>query len=169
MTDYLGFDPDGDEVINREEIPHEEAATDRSVARRVALQALYELDTAKHPVGDVLNHHLAHQKINKVRTYVTRLVQGISARATNFDGILQAYAPEWPISQVATIDRNILRIALWELAIEENIPVGVAIDEAIELSKLFGAENSSRFINGVLGTIADNIDAIRETLSPTPE
>jgi len=162
MTDFLGFDPETDEVISHEEIPHSEAATDRSVARRVALQALYEIDSSGHGVGDVLNFHIPQHDQRKIQNYITLLVTGIHKHSEALDKILQKYAPEWPISQVAVVDRNILRIALYELAIEGNIPIGVAIDEAIELSKLFGAENTPRFINGVLGAVADNLDKIRE-------
>jgi N utilization substance protein B len=170
MSDFLDFDPDGDEVVNRELIEHEAPATDRSLARRVALQALYEIDSAGHPIGDVLNHHVnINANRQRVKGYITRLVKGVVNNFTTLDEILQKYAPDWPIQQVSVVDRNILRIALYELAVDTRTPVGVAIDEAIELAKLFGAENTSRFVNGVLGAIADNLEEVRTAFTPPEE
>lgn len=170
MSDFLDFDPDGDEVVNRELIEHEAPATDRSLARRVALQALYEIDSAGHPIGDVLNHHInINANRQRVKGYITRLVKGVMQHFTALDEILQKYAPDWPIQQVSVVDRNILRIALYELAVDTRTPVGVAIDEAIELAKLFGAENTPRFVNGVLGAIADNLDEVRASFKPPQE
>lgn len=170
MSDFPDFDPDSDKVINRELIQHEAPATDRSLARRVALQALYEIDSAGHPVGDVLNNHVnINEDRQRVKGYITRLVKGVVSHFSALDEILQKYAPDWPIGQVSVVDRNILRIALYELAVDTRTPVGVAIDEAIELAKLFGAENTSRFVNGVLGAIADNLDEVRATLNPPEE
>lgn len=170
MSDYLDFNPEGDEVVNRELVEHDAPATDRSLARRVALQALYEIDSAGHSIGDVLNHHIhLNPERRRVKGYITRLVKGVAGHFTALDEILQKYAPDWPIDQVSIVDRNILRIALFELAVESRTPVGVAIDEAIELAKLFGAENTSRFVNGVLGTIADNLTEVRAGFSPPQE
>jgi len=173
MSDFLDFDPDGEDVVNREVIPHEDAATERSVARRLALQALYEIDSAGHEVSAVLHNLLSDETLErKVRSYTTHIVQGVDGHRSNLDTVLQQYATEWPINQVAVVDRNILRIALFEMGIESRTPIGVAIDEAIELAKLFGADNAPRFINGVLGTIADKLGAIRQFLAvnnpPTP-
>lgn len=166
MTDFYDFDPDGDDVVSREVIEHAEPATDRSTARRIALQALYEIDTAKHRIGDVLANNIEYSPDQRtIRNYISHLVQGVIANNTALDEVLQKYAPDWPIDQVAVIDRNILRIALFELGIESRTPVSVAIDEAVVLAKLFGAENTPRFVNGVLGTIADNLDIVRETLA----
>lgn len=165
MSDFFDFDPDGDEVVNREIIEHEAPTTDRSLARRVALQALYEIDSANHPIGEVLTHNIDYSPSRRsVRGYTTHLVRGIVDHRQKLDSVLQQYAPDWPIDQVAVIDRNILRIALFELGVETRTPIGVAIDEAIELAKLFGAENTPRFINGVLGTVADNLDEVRKYL-----
>lgn len=166
MSDFFDFDPDGDEVVNREVIDHGEPATDRSHARRVALQVLYELDTTNHPIDEVLSNNIDYSPSRRsVRGYITHLVRGILQYQAKLDTVLQKYAPNWPIDQVAVIDRNILRLALFELGVETRTPIGVAIDEAIELAKLFGAENTPRFINGVLGTIADNVDAVRAYLT----
>jgi N utilization substance protein B len=161
-SDYFGFDPDSDEVINREDIPHAAPATDRSRARRVALQWLYEIDSAERSVGVVLNAHLKFSDARQsVLDYATYLVRGVYRQTEKLDTLLQTHAPEWPIQQIAVIDRNILRIGVFELLVDGTVPLAVVIDEAIELAKLYGADNSPRFINGVLGAIADNIDKIQ--------
>jgi transcription antitermination protein NusB len=165
MSDFLQFDPDSEdvEVINREVIEHDEAITDRSLARRVSLQCLYEIDSVGHPLGTVLDNNINYSpERRRVKGYIVYIVKGVMGYLSAIDAVLQKYAAEWPIDQVAVVDRNILRIALFELAIDKKhpVPVGVAIDEAIELAKLFGAENTPRFINGVLGTVADNLSAV---------
>jgi transcription antitermination protein NusB len=170
MSDFLQFDPDSEdvEVINREVIEHDEAITDRSLARRVSLQCLYEIDSVGHPLGTVLDNNINYSpERRRVKGYIVYIVKGVMGYLTAIDAVLQKYAAEWPIDQVAVVDRNILRIALFELAIDKKhpVPVGVAIDEAIELAKLFGAENTPRFINGVLGTIADNLSAVGNYLA----
>ena len=168
MSDFFDFDPDGDDVVNREVIEHDDPATDRSTARRIALQALYEIDSAKHAVGEVLTNNLEYSPDQRtIRNYISHLVKGVVSYLPKLDEILQKYAPDWPIDQVAVIDRNILRIALFELGVETRTPVSVAIDEAVVLAKLFGAENSPRFVNGVLGTVADNLEAVRVYLTGT--
>lgn len=169
MSDFPLFDPDGEEyeVVNREVIEHDEAITDRSLARRVSLQCLYEIDSVGHPIGTVLDNNINYSpERRRVKNHIEQIVRGVISYRSALDLVLQKYASEWPIDQVAVVDRNILRIALFELGVELKnvIPVGVAIDEAIELAKLFGAENTPRFINGVLGTVADNITAVRAYL-----
>jgi N utilization substance protein B len=169
MSDFPLFDPDGEdvEVLSREVIEHDEAITDRSLARRVSLQCLYEIDSVGHPIGTVLDNNINYSpERRRVKSHIEQIVRGVISYRSALDSVLQKYASEWPIDQVAVVDRNILRIALFELGIELKnvIPVGVAIDEAIELAKLFGAENTPRFINGVLGTVADNITAVRAYL-----
>ena len=142
-------------------IPESEDAApimdERSISRRIALQALYEIDVAHHAVGEVLTIHLQTQKPNrKVARYVQELVHGVVEHRSVLDEAIQTYAPEWPLEQIAVIDRNILRIAIFEFAVRARTPVGVAIDEAVELAKLFGADGASSFINGVLGAVADD-------------
>ena len=83
------------------------------------------------------------------------LIQGVTENHESLDGIIRETAPEWPINQIAKIDLAILRIAIFELLISQNVPPKVAIDEAVELAKEFGSENSSKFINGVLGTVVE--------------
>ncbi len=136
---------------------------ERSLARRIALQALYEIDLAHHPVDAVLAMHVQVQNPNrKVTRYVQELVRGVIANRAVLDEGIRRYAPEWPLEQIAIIDRNILRIAIYEFAVRARTPVGVAIDEAVELAKLFGADGASSFVNGVLGTIADDHDWLQK-------
>lgn len=167
MVDYPIFDPDSDDVIERVVIEHDVPMTERSSARRTALQVLYEIDAAGHPVGEVLTYHLQMSKgrDRRILSYLRRLVMGVTTNMNQLDAVLQQHASEWPLDQVSIIDRNILRIALYEFAIDHHAPVGVAIDEAVDLAALFGAEGSTRFINGVLGVLGDNVEAIRETLA----
>jgi transcription antitermination protein NusB len=151
----------GDEVI-KETVVHNEVTDERSVARRLALQALYEVDSVGHEVGGVMNGQIEqHRPVSELTAqYMRYLVTGVSEHRSLLDAILRHYASEFPLSQIAIVDRNILRIAALEFAFLGSTPIGVAIDEAVELAKLFGAEGSPRFINGVLGALADD----RETL-----
>ncbi len=137
----------------------------------MALQVLYEVDSAQHPVGEVIAARVLADPISKkAERYVNRLVKGVYDHRAELDTIIQRHAAEWPIGQVAIIDRNILRLGLFELASQPNVSVSVIIAEAMELSNLFGAEGSTRFINGVLGALAANDqDAIRKLLTPEPE
>lgn len=166
MSDFIDFDPDGDEVVKREVIERHKPPTDRSMSRRIALQALYEVDATAHKLGDVLNYHMTSgREPPHVLDYAQHLIKGVLAHVTRIDSLLQSYAPEWPIDQLAIVDRNILRIALYELGIDSQVPVSAAIDEAVELAHLFGADNSGKFINGVLGAVATNLDTVRASLA----
>ncbi|NOZ50884.1 MAG: transcription antitermination factor NusB [Chloroflexi bacterium] len=125
----------------------------RHMARQIALQALYEIDIAKHPPGTVISDRLVAHTPPLGREYAAfarHIVAGVVALSSRLDHIIGHFAPEWPVQQIAIIDRNILRMALWEM-MEDGTPMRVAINEAIELAKEFGAEASPRFINGVLG------------------
>jgi len=86
------------------------------------------------------------------KSFIERVVRGVSSRAAELDAALQPIAPEWPINQIARMDRVILRIGLYELLHEPDVPPKVVINEAVELAKAFGSDNSSKFVNGVLGT-----------------
>jgi N utilization substance protein B len=82
------------------------------------------------------------------------------------DAFISEHAPEWPLDQVAIVDRNILRIALWEFAVNGDTPIKVAINEAVELAKMYGSDSSPRFINGVLGSLAARENEIRQAFKP---
>ncbi len=140
----------------------------RTRARSVALQALYEADISGHPAGEALQHRLEETENLAPRhaRFASLIVQNVTALRPQLDDLLAHYAPEWPIEDVATIDRNILRIALWETAIYEGTPLKVAINEAVELAKTYGSDSSPRFVNGVLGSIAAHLPEIKQTLRP---
>jgi len=126
----------------------------RTRARGIALQALYEIDIAGHPPGQVLEERLADSALEEsLVNFTSQIVQGILPIVHDLDAIISRHAPEWPLDQVAAIDRNILRIALWEIAVSNQTPMKVAINEAVELGKVFGSESTPRFVNGVLGSL----------------
>ena len=128
----------------------------RTRARSVALQALYEIDSTGHLPGDVLGERLAETPLeDKLENFVRDIVLGIVPIAKQLDGFIAQHAPEWPLDQVAIIDRNILRIALWEIAVSDQTPMKVAINEAVELGKVYGSDSTPRFVNGVLGSLAN--------------
>jgi len=142
------------------------ATTDpRRQARHLALQALYELDCTHHPVDQVLSERLQSDALRE-ETYnlTTRLVKGVLEHRARLDVFIRRYAPEWPLDQIAIVDRNILRIAIYELLFSDTVPVKVAIDEAIELAKTFGAESTPRFVNGVLGSLMAREGSLRSPL-----
>ena len=123
----------------------------RHEARVLALQVLYEADAAGHPAGDVLGRHVREAQVETlVRDYASQLVSGVISLRSTLDEQIGKLAPEFPVGQLAVIDRNILRMALWEMQHSE-VPVKAAINEAVDLAKEFGGDASSRFVNGVLG------------------
>jgi N utilization substance protein B len=127
----------------------------RTRARSIALQALYEIDIAGHPPELVLAERLAETPLeDNLVEFARSIVQGILPIVTDLDRIIARHAPEWPLDQVAAIDRNIMRIALWEIAVSNQTPLKVAINEAVELGKIYGSESTPRFVNGVLGSLA---------------
>jgi N utilization substance protein B len=133
----------------------------RHRARVVALQALYEIDCASHSPSVVLYRHLSENTLNRTYADFTRhLVNGVLAHQDVLDDFIHEHAPEWPIEQMAYIDRNILRMAIFEFAIDGITPVKVAINEAVELAKWFGSDSAPRFVNGVLGSLVGCVDAI---------
>jgi len=123
------------------------------LARVSALQILYELDTTTHAVSAAIRFRLEdHPLPPESEMFLRQIVNGVVQHRDEFDALIQKYAPAWPVSQIAVIDRNVLRIALFELSGESNTPPKVAINEAVDLAKMFGSDNSSRFVNGVLGS-----------------
>lgn len=130
----------------------------RRQARMIALQTLYEYDTAQHPVKEVLQRHTEERHLQpKVVEYADELVQGVSDHLAEIDAHIQSAAREWPLQQMARIDKNILRLAIYEILFNNTVPAKAAINEAVELAKQFGSDASSRFINGVLGTIFNRV------------
>ena len=137
---------------------------DRTKARGIALQALYELDVTDHPVGTVLTDRMASAELDDdLILFFRSIVLGVLPIREELDSFIADHAPDWPLDQVAIIDRNILRIALYELAVTDSTPLKVAINEAVELAKMYGSDSAPRFVNGVLGSLADRQNEITQS------
>ena len=137
----------------------------RTRARSIALQALYEVDMTGHPAGEVWEQRVAEAELEEsLAQFAHQIIFGILPLVTLLDTFIAKHAPEWPLEQVATIDRNIIRIALWEFAVYKKTPLKVAINEAVELAKVYGSESTPRFVNGVLGSLANNQNEIQQSI-----
>jgi N utilization substance protein B len=135
-------------------------SANRHLGRIVALQTLYEQDFRREvndpglDLEDVLARNIArYEETIEDKAFIESLVHGVASKQDELDGVIRPVAPEWPIEQIARMDRIILRIGVYELLFDENVPPKVVINEAVELAKAFGGDNSSKFINGVLGTV----------------
>jgi N utilization substance protein B len=138
----------------------------RTKARGVALQVLYEYDMAGHAPFTSLENRLEDDPIEpNLVQFITDIVSGVVPLITLLDELIAVHAPEWPMDQLAIVDRNILRIALWEFAVSKCTPIKVAINEAIELSKTFGSDSTPRFVNGVLGSLASQLNEIEQKIN----
>jgi N utilization substance protein B len=136
----------------------------RTKARSIALQVLYEIDVTGHPVGEVLEERLRDEPLEpRLVDFTHQIVLGVFPLIEKLDKLIAQHAPEWPLDQVAVIDRNILRIALWEFAIACSTPTKVSINEAIELAKMYGSDSTPRFVNGVLGSLAARQNEIQQS------
>lgn len=140
-------------------------ASNRHLGRILALQTLYEFDFRtdcgdKNVVlSEVLERNIArYDETVDDQKFIKSLVMSVAPLGASLDTVLQPIAPEWPIAQIARMDRLILRMSLYELLSNDNVPPKVVINEAVELSKSFGSENSSKFINGVLGTVLRKLE-----------
>jgi len=130
----------------------------RRKARIIALQALFEVDSVGHSPEPTLERLIDDSDIAEESSVFAReLVQEVLNNKNDIDAVIQAHAPAWPLEQMAVVDRNILRIAILEMMIEGKVPVKVAINEAIELAKMFGSDTSHKFINGVLGSVSTKV------------
>ena len=137
----------------------------RTRARSLALQVLYEVDIANHPPADIYRLRLEDNPLpDDLSDFARQIIFGVLPLTTILDQIIAKYAPEWPLDQIAAIDRNILRMALWEFAVSHDTPIKVAINEAVELAKHYGSDSAPRFINGVLGALADHQHEIQQTI-----
>ena len=153
-------------------------SANRHLGRIVALQTLYEEDFRREVedpglnLDEVLERNIERYKETiEDKNFISELVHGVHAKQGELDDIIRPVAPEWPIEQIARMDRTILRIGVYELMFEEGVPPKVVINEAVELAKAFGGDNSSKFINGVLGTVLRNSEAskpAKKTAKPKP-
>ena len=148
-------------------------SANRHLGRIVALQTLYEEDFRREvedpnlELDEVLERNIGrYDETIEDKSFITELVHGTHSRQSELDDIIRPVAPEWPIEQIARMDRVILRIGVYELLFEEGVPPKVVINEAVELAKAFGGDNSSKFINGVLGTILRNQEAKAKPAKP---
>ncbi len=138
----------------------------RRKARCLALQVLYEIDCSGHALAEVFEHRRAAAALSEPQaTFALRLVEGAWGKRAWLDQVIHRHAPEWPLSQMAYVDRNVLRIAIWEFALSGETPLKVEINEAVELAKRFGSDSSSRFVNGVLGALAAKENDVRQMLA----
>ncbi len=138
-------------------------ASNRHLGRIVALQTLYEQEfrlscnDTNLDIDEILHRNIHRYRDNiDDQDFIIKLVKGVIHEQADLDGALQPVAPEWPIDQIARMDRLVLRLGLYELLHEPSVPPKVVINEAVELAKAFGGENSSKFVNGVLGTVLRN-------------
>jgi N utilization substance protein B len=139
-------------------------ASNRHLGRIVAMQTLYEFDFRGGEGEHIKLDPILERNLNEFRSsiddtgFVEDVVAGVQKHHEQIDAIIAPAAPEWPVDQIAKIDKAVLRIGVYELVIKRDVPPKVAINEAVELAKTFGGENSSKFVNGVLGTIYRNSD-----------
>lgn len=152
-----------EDEVSVEEIPHEDSNHHNSLARQLALQALYEIDSTGHQPGIVIQQLIRayhEQPPEDTVQHMQQLVTGVLRNLNAIDASIQPFAPEFPVKHLAVVDRNVLRIAIYEFALAQIVPMGVAIDEAVNLAKAFGADASARFVNGVLGNLMEDKDVI---------
>jgi len=127
----------------------------RRKARVIALQVLYEVDSVGHSMESALASFLADGRLSEENIAFSReLVSGVIQNKEKIDQHIKRFAPAWPVEQIPIVDRNILRLAIFEILLDNSVPVKVAINEAVELAKMFGGDNSPKFVNGVLGSVS---------------
>lgn len=126
------------------------------------MQLLYEIDCTRHSLENGLGHLLEKEKLSVEKsTFVINIVRGVLDNKKKIDGIIERFASTFPVQQMAVVDRNILRIAIFEIIFSEDTPFRVAIDEAVELAKIFGSDVSPRLVNGVLGSVVDEYIVVK--------
>lgn len=148
-------------------------SANRHLGRIIALQTLYEQEFRREcgdtnfDLSEVLSRNIQryHETVDD-RDFISDLVTGVTKHSDKIDLQLQPLAPEWPISQIARMDRIVLRIGTYELVYAKGIPPKVVINESVELAKAFGGDNSSKFINGVLGTLLKQIESDKKPAKP---
>lgn len=127
----------------------------RRRSRIAALQALYESDMSSHAAIAALERLLTDGEITEAQIgFARELVEGVIEQREAIDDVIRQAAPQWPVDQLSAIDRNILRLAIREILMNNGTPMRAAINEAVELAKSFGSDNSARFVNGVLGSVS---------------
>lgn len=126
----------------------------RRLARQVAFQTLFQIDLGKCDLEEAIQQRLADVELDEANTsYVQDVVRGVCSRLSALDAQIGEVAKNWKVHRLGAVDRNILRLAIYEIVYRDDVPVPVSVNEAVELAKLFGDADSPRFINGVLGTV----------------
>lgn len=139
----------------------------RRKARTVALQVLYEVDCAGHDVQATMARSLDEAALpEEAAQLATQLAYGVAEKRASLDEVIARHAPQWPVDQLSVVDRNVFRIAIYEILFNNGTPSKVVLNEAVELAKAFGSLNIYRFINGVLGSVVE--DAVIKKGSPIP-
>ena len=133
------------------------AAVSRSRCREWALQVLYQAEYLGHRTGEVIRYYRHFQERDKVPAYLTKLVEGVTAHQEELDALIKQHSEHWRLERMAAVDRNLLRLALYELLHQPAIPAKVVINEAVELAKRYGSEDSGSFINGILDRIRQHV------------
>ena len=126
----------------------------RRQARATTRQVLYEINATGHDIERVISHFIAEEALGEKAAFVRELAGGVIRNQAAIDQYIRSFAPAWPIEQLSLVDRNILRLAIFEILFDNEVPIKVAINEAVELAKAFGSDKSPKFVNGVLGTIS---------------
>ncbi|HCC22591.1 TPA: transcription antitermination factor NusB [Candidatus Falkowbacteria bacterium] len=141
--------------------------SNRHLARTIAMQTLFEWDFKGQPkdtLPDFIDYNYKEFAPEVAdHSFTRKIVTGVLKNHKKIDQMIQKYAPEWPLDQITNVDRNILRIGIYELAFDQDIPSKVAINEAIEIAKTFGGESSGKFVNGVLGTIYKELGRVEKS------
>ena len=127
----------------------------RRKARQIALQTLYEMKHVSHNPSEIITRLSAENKLSQEASeFSWELISGVLQNQKQLDDTIHRFAPAWAVDQIPSIDKNVLRLAIFEILLNNKVPVGAAINEAVELAKTFGSESSSKFVNGVLGSIS---------------
>lgn len=135
----------------------------RRSARAAALQALFQIDITKSNIDKAIQFAIEENGLNESQqTFARTLAEGVIANLSDINSIIKKVALEWELERIAVVERNILRIALYEMCFAQEVPPQVAVNEAIELGKTFSTEESGKFINGILGKVIENIDHFRQ-------
>ncbi len=131
------------------------AVNPRRKSRVVAMQALYESDISPHAPGDALARRAEEAGLDQAQlAFAKDLVEGVIEHREAIDDVIRQAATQWPVDQLSAIDRNILRLAIREILMNNGAPIRAAINEAVELAKTYGSDSSARFVNGVLGSVS---------------
>jgi N utilization substance protein B len=142
----------------------------RRSARVIALQVLYEIERARHDQHRALQRRLEERSVDEAaQDFAGKIIDAVVEGREQIDAIIATYAPAWPIAQMASVDKNILRVAIFEMVLSHGTPPKVAINEAVELAKVFGSDSSPKFVNGVLGSVMDSGIVESGLAAPTDE